>query len=279
MSALPRARVTASRPFTHVGVDYAGPLALRHARGRGQRTIKGFLAIFVCLNTRAVHLEVASDYSTEAFLAVFRRLVARRGMCSVLYSDRGTNFVGADAQLRQLFRDATKEGRLTELLAADGVQWRFNPPSAPHFGGIWEAAVKSTKHHLRRVIGDGILTYEELSTVLAQVEVCLNSRPLLPLSDDPEDISALTPGHFLVGSALNAVPEPSLSSEPSNRHTRWQLVQQIRDHFWDRWAKEYLQSLHPRQKWCKGETNIRVGDLSPLSGGSSPHLLSGRWLG
>lgn len=164
---------------------------------------------FVFLSTRAVHLEIASDYTAEAFLAALRRFTSRRGLCRTLWSDCGTNFVGADAQLRQLFSASSPDQRrVGERLASEGIRWRFTPPSAPHFGGIWEAAVKSLKHHLRRTIGDATLTFEEMTILLTQVEACLNSRPLQALTDDTEDLSALTLGHFLIGSALTAVPEP-----------------------------------------------------------------------
>ncbi|KAL6416764.1 hypothetical protein ACFW04_014841 [Cataglyphis niger] len=129
------------------------------------------------------------------------------------------------------------------------MQWRFNPPSAPHFGSLWEAAVKSLKHHLRRVLGESTLTYEEMSTFLTQIESCMNSRPLQALSDDPDDLTALTPGHFLVGTALNALPEPCLVDAPIGRLSLWQLLQKMRDHFWDRWSREYLHSLFQRPKW------------------------------
>ncbi|XP_071652192.1 uncharacterized protein [Temnothorax longispinosus] len=235
MADLPRPRVTPARPFQYTGVDYAGPILLRTAPGRGHKATKGFLVVFVCLSTRAVHLDVASDYSSQAFIAAFKRFVSRRGMCTELFSDCGTNFVGADAELRKLFSASTKEGRsIAEEMANNRVRWRFNPPGAPHFGGLWEAVVKSAKHHLRRVLGDATLTYEEMTTLLTQIEACLNSRPLSPLTDDPEDCAALTPGHLLVGTALTAVPEPSLLDVPAGRLSRWQLLQQMRDQFWSR---------------------------------------------
>jgi len=217
-----------------------------------------------------VHLDVASDYTADAFLAALRRFVARRGLCQVMYSDYGTNFVGADKQLRALFAACSKEGRLiADQLASDRIQWRFNPPTAPHFGGLWEAAVKALKQHLRRVLGNATLTFEEMTTLLAQIEACLNSRPLEALTDDPEDITALTPGHFLIGTALNAVPEPSLLLLQENRLSRWQLVQRMRD-FWDRWSREYLHSLTHRPKWWKSNTTIRVGRLCLLRNQASP---------
>ncbi|XP_029680226.1 uncharacterized protein LOC115245872 [Formica exsecta] len=122
-------------------------------------------------------------------------------------------------------------------MANERIRWCFNPPAAPHFGGLWEAAVKSFKHHLRRVLGKSTLTYEEMSTLLAQIEACLNSRPLQAMSDDPDDLAALTPGHLLVGSAFNAIPEASFLDVPIGRLSRWQLLQRMRNHFWNRWSQ------------------------------------------
>ena len=199
MGYLPATQVTPARPFLHVGVDYAGPLTLLKARGRGQRTHKGYVALFVCLSTRAVHLELVSDCSTEAFLAALRRFTSRRGICTVIQSDRGTNFVGAARELRDMLAHLdTGHDIIHSTLLKDGIEWRFNPPAAPHFGGLWEAAVKSTKYHLRRVVGEQHFTYEEMTTLLHQIEACLNSRPLQSMSDDPGDLNPLTTGHFLI---------------------------------------------------------------------------------
>ncbi|XP_011859792.1 PREDICTED: uncharacterized protein LOC105557214 [Vollenhovia emeryi] len=273
MADLPRERVARARAFLQTGVDYAGPIQLRAGKGRGQRAFKAFVAVFICLSTRAVHLEVVSDYSAGAFLAALRRFISRRGICCTLFSDCGTNFVGADAQLRAMFSASSPVlQQIKARTATEGISWRFNPPSpsAPHFGGIWEAAVRSLKYHLRRVLGDHKLTFEEMSTLLAQVEACLNSRPLQALSDDPDDLTALTPGHFLVGSALTAIPEPSLRDPPMNRLTRWQLLQHMRDHFWERWAKEYLHSLLHRPKWHTRKEDLRVGQLCLVRGDNTP---------
>ncbi|KAL6418584.1 hypothetical protein ACFW04_011986 [Cataglyphis niger] len=229
----------------------------------------------MCLSTKAVHLEVVFDYSTDAFLATLRRFTARRGLCRSLYSDCGTNFVGADAQLRAFFAASNPAQRqIADQLANDRIQWRFNPPSAPHFGSLWEAAVKSLKHHLRRVLGESTLTYEEMSTFLTQIESCMNSRPLQALSDDPDDLTALTPGHFLVGTALNALPEPCLVDAPIGRLSLWQLLQKMRDHFWDRWSREYLHSLFQRPKWWASNKEIRIGRLCLIRSDNTPPI---RW--
>ncbi|XP_029165881.1 uncharacterized protein LOC114936752, partial [Nylanderia fulva] len=246
---LPASRVVPRRPFFNSGVDYAGPLTLKTFRGRGCRTYKGYFIIFVCFSTSAIHLEVATDYSTDGFLAAFRRFTGRRGICSTLTSDCGTNLIGADAELKRMFTASSREwAHIANILANDGVKWSFNPPSAPHFGGKWEAGVKSVKFHLRRVLGDARLTYEELTTLLVQIEAILNSRPLTALSDDPSDSTALTPGHFLVGSTLATVPEPSLQEVPQNRLSRWQLLQCMKESFWQRWSSEYLQQLQTTSK-------------------------------
>ncbi|XP_046145649.1 uncharacterized protein LOC123988934 [Osmia bicornis bicornis] len=266
MGQLPPARVTPARAFLSTGVDYAGPVLLRTWKGRGAKTFKGWIALFVCFATSAVHLELVSDYSSDGFLAAYRRFISRRGICQTLFSDCGTNFQGADAELRRLFASASKElHELAGRLANDGTKWEFNPPAAPHFGGKWEAAVRSVKHHLRRTIGDTLLTFEELTTLLIQVEAILNSRPLCPLTEDPEDLSALTPGHFLIGDALTSVPEPSLTSIVSSRLSRWQLIQQKVQHFWTRWAAECLHNYQTISKWHHPSHELKVGSLVLLT--------------
>lgn len=228
MGQLPSKRVTPTRPFTHTGVDYIGPFTTKTWRGKNARTYKSYVALFVCFSTSVVHLELVTDYTTDAFIAAFKRFTSRRGICATLTSDCGTNFQGADAELRRFFDASTQESKqLANLLASDGTQWTFNPPSAPHFGGKWEAGVKSVKYHLRRVVGATLLTYEEFNTLLTQIEATLNSRPLSALTEDPDDLQALTPGHFLMGCAPTTIPEPSIEHLNSSRLSRWQLIRQM----------------------------------------------------
>lgn len=235
---------------------------LRTFRGRGAKTYKGYIVVFVCFSSSAVHLEIATGYSTEGFLAAYKRFTSRRGICETITSDCGTNFLGADKELQNLFQaSSAQHAALANLLANDGKRWKFNPPSSPHFGGKWEAAVKSVKFHIKRVIGDTGLTYEEYSTLLSQIEAVLNSRPLCPLSDDPTDLSALTPGHFLTGAALNTIPEPSIIDLPSSRLSRWQLVRQMLEQFWQRWSTEYLQYLQTISKWQHRFNSLKIGSL------------------
>ncbi|XP_072757728.1 uncharacterized protein [Anoplolepis gracilipes] len=251
MGQLPSERVTpTTRPFLHTGVDYAGPLLIKTWKGKNARQYKAYIVVFVCYSTSAVHLELVTDYSADAFIAAYKRFTARRGICVTLSSDCGINLIGADAELKRLFSTASQEQeRLASLLSNDGTQWRFNPPSAPHFGGKWEAAVKSVKFHLKRIVGSHLLTYEEMTTLLTQIEAVLNSRPLCPLSDDPDDLTVLTPGHFLIGTAPTVLPEPSLEHVNCSRLSRWQLLRQMLESFWSRWSKECLQRFHDTSKW------------------------------
>lgn len=165
--------------------------------------------------------------------------------------------------------------KVSEYLAYKGIKWRFSPPRSPHFGGLWEAAVKSFKHHFYRVIGEKLFTYEQLITYTTEIEAILNSRPLTPLSSDPNDFQALTPGHFLIGDSLLSTPEQDLTTTRINRLSDWQHIQYMKQHFWQRWSKEYLNLLNTRPKWQQNQTSkIEVGKLVLLKEENSRPL---RW--
>ncbi|XP_039307877.1 uncharacterized protein LOC120358265 [Solenopsis invicta] len=262
MGQLPKERVTPARPFTHTGIDYAGPFTVKTWKGKNARTYKAYIALFVCYSSSAVHLELVTDYTADTFIAAYKRFTARRGICTTLSSDCGTTLKGADTELRRLFTQSTKESeKLAILLANDGTEWKFNPPAAPHFGGKWEAGVKSVKYHLNRVVGTTLLTYEEFTTLLTQIEAALNSRPLSPLSEDPEDLNPLTPGHLLMGCAPTVIPEPSTETIKTSHLSRWQLIRQMLESFWTRWSKECLQRYYARYKWNKPTPSLREGTL------------------
>lgn len=275
MGQLPKGRVQASRPFLNCGVDYAGPFILRQGGRRSKTKIKCYVALFICLSTKAIHLELVSDLTTEAFIAALRRFTARRGISSNIYSDNGTNFVGANNLLRsfsKLLNNKDFKQSVALYTSTQGIQWHFIPPSSPHFGGLWEAGVKSLKYHLRRVVGNVCLNYEEFSTVLTQIEACLNSRPICQLSSDPSDPEVLTPGHFLVGGPLTSLPEPDYTHFPTNRLNRWQLAQQCIQQVWSRWSRDYLNQLQQRSKWNTQFPNLQPGMLILLKEDNTPSL-------
>ncbi|GFW85163.1 integrase catalytic domain-containing protein [Trichonephila clavipes] len=226
MGDLPESRVCPSSVFQRTGIDFAGPFLIRSSKGRGSRNTKCYICVFVCLATKAIHLEVVSDLTSKAFIACLKRFVTRRGKPSEIFCDQGTNFYGASRDLRKEFRQLMKEDAVHQFLVTDNITFHFNPPSAPHFGGIWEATVKSFKFHLKRVVGVTSLTFEELSTLSR-----LNSRPLCVLYSSPDDPCVLTPGHFLIGKALTAIPQPTVPDDL--RHCdRWRLLTRMTQHFW-----------------------------------------------
>ncbi|XP_076301717.1 uncharacterized protein LOC143219725 [Lasioglossum baleicum] len=247
MGNLPKARVSPpTRSFAHCGVDYAGPFQVRASAGRGITSRKAYIALFICMATKAIHLELAGDYSTPAFLNAYLRFCSRRGLPEAVYSDNGTTFVGGCRELAAAYRAAVRDPNFLNKTAADGTTWHFIPPSAPHFGGLWEAGVKSVKHHLRRILGERMLTFEEFSTLLCAIEACLNSRPLAPLTDTLDDYEVLTPGHFLVGSTLTVPPQPSYLEIGENRLSRWQLIRHTAERFWRLWQDDYINTLQQR---------------------------------
>lgn len=263
MGQLPEVRLTPSKPFKSSGVDYAGPINIRFSPGRGSKAYKGYICLFVCMVTRAIHIEVVSDLTAKGFIAAFRRFTSRRGHCKDLYSDNGTNFVGAEKELREMFDKAKSElpNEIAQALTLENTTWHFIPPHAPNFGGLWEAGVRCIKTHLRKVIGNSTLTYEELSTLLSQVEACLNSRPISLLSDDPNDPLPLTPGHFLIGEPILNVTDESFTDCNLTNLERWRLVQKMLNNIWKRWAKEYLVNLSQRHKWFLEKHDVNVGDI------------------
>lgn len=273
MGNLPRDRVVAARPFHGVGTDFAGPFYIKTHKCRNPKITKAYLCVFVCLATKSVHLELVSELSTEAFIATLTRFVSRRGLPSLIRSDCGTNFKGTDRYLRELYEFLGKNNNaIGQELSRRGVTWIFDPPACPSWGGLFEAAVKSAKTHLKRCIGETKLTFEELSTVFCKVEAVLNSRPLCPVSSDPNDLEVLTPGHFLIGQPLNAVPEYSLVDVKMYKLSRFQLLQQLTQGFWRRWHLEYLHTLQQRVKWTDSAVPPRNGDLVLLKEDNVPPL-------
>lgn len=183
MGRLTADRVVPRRPFSVTGMDFAGPIVTLVNRGRGRKTNKSYILLFICFSTRAIHLEAMSDLSSSSFIAALRRFVRRRGCPQRHFCDNATNFVRARNELHEI-RQFVKEkisDISDEVCFPNNIDWKFIPPSSPHVGGLWEAGVKSCKFHLKCIIGQTLLTFEELSTVLVQIEACLNSRPICQL--------------------------------------------------------------------------------------------------
>ncbi|CAH2109315.1 unnamed protein product [Euphydryas editha] len=275
MGSLPAYRVNACRPFQKVGVDFAGPVSVKNSRIRKPIIGKGYIVLFVCFVTKAIHLELASDLTTDTFLACFKRFIARRNLPSDVHCDNSSTFKGARNQLNELYRlqnSQSHQYQVQSFASAQGINFHFIPSYSPIFGGLWEADVKSTKHHLKRAVGKALLTYEQLNTVLTEIEGILNSRPLTAVSADPNDFSYLSPGHFLTGAPLNTYPEHNIKDRPINLLKFWSLTVHIKQNFWRYWSKHYLSLLQSRPKWRDIKPNINVGSLVLLRDDNSSPL-------
>lgn len=279
MGNLPVERVRIEPPFNKCGLDFCGPFLIKSKNQRKGSFQKIYVAVFVCFVTRAVHLEIVSDLSSEALIATLKRFIARRGKCSTIFSDNASNFTGARTELKRLFKLALiPEKELVDYLLSEEIEWRFIPPRAPHFGGLWEAGVKSFKTHLKKTIGNSKLTIEEFLTLVTQIEAVLNSRPITPLSSDSSDFNPLTPGHFLIGRPLTAPLEPDITIKPDNRLSRWERVTKMTQNIWKRWQRDYLSQLHERTKWQFEKNNIKIGTVVLLKEDNLPvcHWVLGR---
>ncbi|XP_015125911.1 uncharacterized protein LOC107047630, partial [Diachasma alloeum] len=248
MGHLPAARVSRTiRPFVHVGVDYCGPFYIKEKKFRNRVKVKVYVAVFICLAVKAVHLEVVSDLTSSGFLAALDRFISRRGKPTLIESDNGTNFTGANNEMKNIvttLQQPHEDEKITRALSNQGIQWKFTPPLSPHFGGIWEAAI----------------------------EAILNSRPLTPISTDPQDLQALTPAHFLIGDTLTSRPELNLMDKKVNMLNRWELIQKIKQEFWARWNKEYLNELNIRRKWTTGSHDIKKNSIVLLKDDNLPPM-------
>lgn len=270
MGDLPSQRITADFPFKSVGIDFAGPFITLNRKGRGAKTQKSYLCLFICLRFKCVHLEAVSDLTKDAFIMTLRRFVARRGRPIEIFSDNGRNFVAAAKDIGNFIKQNSDS--ILDFAIQENINFIFTPTYAPHFGGIWEAGVKSAKYHIKRVMGNTHLTFEEISTLFTQVEAILNSRPLCPLSSSPDDYLPLSPGHFLIGRPLRALPAPNLEDHKEGHLQRYARLEQIHQHFWSRWQREYIHELQQRVKWKTNKTSLKIGDLVLLQEDHVPPL-------
>ena len=270
MADLPEVRIQPDLPpFTNTGVDYFGPVEVRKGRG----TCKRYGAIFTCLASRAVHLEVAVSLETEACINALRRFISRRGQVTHLISDNGTNFVGADRELREAIA-ALNHQRIAGVLSQVGIRWSFNPPAGSHHGGVWERMIRMVRRILSSVVRQQTLDDDSLHTVFCEAEAILNDRPLTNLSDDPTDLEPLTPNHLLLLKGKPAMPPGVFGPHDQYVRRKWRQVQYIADLFWKRWVREYLPLLQERQRWNEKKRSLKAGDIVVIMDASAPR---GSW--
>ena len=211
-----------------------------------------------------MHLEVVMELTSKAFLATLDRFIARRGIPTEIFSDNGSNFIGAQAELKKMFQIAqdSSNASLIQWAFIKGIQWHFSLGLAPHFGGLWEAAVCIMKTLLRKTMGEHVLRWDELLTVLTSAEAVINSRPIAIIDTPPMDgVNPLTPGHFLTGTPLCALPSVQDKQSKITSLRRWNLLQKLQSEFWNSWKSNYLMKLNRRTKWKRISHNLTVGDV------------------
>jgi hypothetical protein len=248
-------------PFTRTAVDLFGPLEIGTYRNR---TAKRWGIIYTCLVTRAVFLELVPSLSSTDFLLSFRKFVSIYRYPEIMHSDNGTNFVGAERELREAAEALYASEEVPKFLHANNVQWTFQPPRTPHFGGAHESLVKSTKKALYNALDQekGAFrhpTEDVLRTLLYEVAGLLNTRPLTYASSDPADFRPLTPNDFLNRAPTAHPPAGTYGDAQPRDHYRY--LQRTLNLFWDLWKTVYLQSLAARKKWKVRRSNFAVGDV------------------
>lgn len=199
MADLTKCRLQQVKPFITTGVHYAGPILLKCSTTCRSSPPQAYIFLFVCMATKPLHLDLASDLSSETFLMAFCRFLSRRGPVGNMHSDCETNIVGATKLFQPVDAFVISEyyqEKFETYLSARNISWHFNPPSAPHFGELWEVGVKSMKTLLFRTLGPQRLTYEEFNTLLTHIKSNLNFQRSSALSSDPFDFEALTASHF-----------------------------------------------------------------------------------
>lgn len=256
MADLPKDRLVPNEPpFTRVGMDYFGPIEVK----RGRSMVKRYGVLFTCMTTRAIHIEKADSLDTDSCIAAIRRFVARRGAVKEMRSDNGTNLVGAEKELRKEL-EGWNQAQVNDAMLQKGIKWTFNPPAGSHHGGIWERQIRTVRQILFSLTQQQSLSDETLATLFCEVEAIVNSRPITKVSDDINDLEALTPNHLLLMKSTPLLP-PSVTRKTDVYSRRWKQVQYMADVFWRRWLREYLPQLQERQKWVCPRRNLQVGDV------------------
>ncbi|XP_057672891.1 uncharacterized protein LOC130904222 [Diorhabda carinulata] len=242
MGNLPEQRLTHKHPFDVVGVDYAGPFQIKDRMGRGAKLLKSYVAL------KSLFLGQSGAYRTN----------------------NGSNFLGAHIELGRFIRDKLDDK--SNKLNNEEVDWHFIPSHSPHFGGMREAGVKTMKGHLNRVVSNTPLTFEQFYTLLSEVGAIMNCRSLSALSSSPKDFTPLTPAHFLIGRQISPIASLDIRSLPVNRLSLYQHLQQMKQHIWARWSKEYISELQQRNKWKQNCHNWKVGEIVLIKDDNKPPM-------
>ena len=273
---LPEQRVSDDPPFTYTGVDFAGPIYTKDTIVTDKGENKAYVCLFTCASTRAVHLELTRKLSTEAFLLAFQRFTSRRGLPVTLIFDNARNFKNAANQVATINRSSD----VHSYLANQGMTWSFIVEKAPWWGGFWERMVRTVKRALRKTIGRNSLTFEQLNTILIEIQAVVNERPLTYVQDNSCGISyALSPSHLINGRRLGETPnsrqfEIISTYETLTRKANYQ--KRLLSQFTNTWKQDYLLNLreaHAANSRKDATPDISVGDVVVLQKDSTKRVL------
>ena len=271
MSTLPIERIKPAPPFACVAIDYFGPFV---TRGEVQKRTRGkaYGVLFTCLVSRAVYVDIADDYSTDGFLQVLRRFSSLRGWPAMIYSDPGTQLVGASNELRRITQNLEWE-EIKRYGYPHQTQWKFSPPDGQWFNGAAESMVKTIKRSITAAVGEAIMRFSELQTVVFESAGLVNERPIGNHPATPEESTYLTPNDLLLGRATRRAPQGPFKERCNYKH-RHDYVQSVVSCFWKRWMNEVFPNMVMRPKWHTEHRNLEVGDVVLVQ---DSNAIRGQW--
>ncbi|KAK0149774.1 hypothetical protein N1851_009477 [Merluccius polli] len=260
MAELPKERVEESAPFTNCGMDCFGPFIIK----RNRKEHKRYGLILTCLYSRAVHIEMVEDLSTDSFINALRCFISLRGAVRQLHCDQGRNFVGAKNELKEALKQCDNQA-LENFLADKQCEFVLNAPSASHAGGVWERQIRTIRNVLNYTLAQSVgrLDDASLRTLFYEAMAIVNSRPLsTDIINDPNSLEPLTPNHLILMKSKLALPPPGkFVKEDVYGTKRWRRIQYLIEQFWSRWKGEYLSNISMRQKWHVPRRNVQVNDV------------------
>lgn len=248
MPPLPPERTRRSRPFQNIGLDYLGPHACS-----GTATGKVWTCLLTCMTTRAIHLEVVLDNTSQEVLLAFRRFVARRGSPDVVFSDNSTTFHAAESAIASLLYAPSTWQHISTFCASHKIKWNFITPLSPWKGGFYERSVALFKSAYKKSLGRNILPLNQLQTVVAEIETTLNSRPITPFRERDTFVNILRPVDFLVSQVDLQLPPLAeqihdIYAASHSLATWYNETLSVLDHFWELWYTDYLAALRDHQQ-------------------------------
>ena len=277
---IPGDRIIQTEPFEVIGVDFTGPLLvyqgipkikkdpelnLKMLSYDGVPCKKMYICLYTCAVTRAVHLELTWDLTTESFINSFRRFTSTRGMVRVIYSDNAGTFTKAEKELKH-YIELMKGKMFQEFLLKNSIEWKFILECSPWWGGFYERLMKNIKQPLKKILGKSRLNVDQISTILKEIEAQINSRPICSVSDEASEQKYLTPASFLIGRNLMNMPlKPRPQGKPkSDQRVLNKLLRQQNsylDLIWRTWKEEYLRGLGTINDKVNHTDSVKEGEV------------------